>query len=80
MKNFIKKHWALIGLIIAFLVDHAFDILKNSGLTLVEVDLIKGLGVIIVGYFWNPKNDKKPTFFATAAVKSKGAILPSKGL
>ncbi len=81
MEKLLNKHWALIGLIVAFLVDHTFDILKNSGLTLIEVDLIKGLGVIIVGYFWNPSNDKKPTFSPSAASKKgKGAIVPSKGL
>lgn len=51
----IKKHWALIGIIIAFIVDHSFDILQNSGLSLTQIDLIKALGVIVVGYFWNPK-------------------------
>jgi hypothetical protein len=48
LKKLVAKHWALIGLIAAFIVDHSFDILKNSGLSLTEVDIIKGLGVIVV--------------------------------
>ena len=79
MKKFLKKHWALIGLIAAFLVDHTFDILKNSELSLIEVDLIKGLGIIIVGYFWNPAN-KKSSLSIASIEKGKGAIIPSKGL
>jgi hypothetical protein len=55
MKNFMKKNWALIGLIVAFFVDHSFDILKNSGLTELSIELIKGLGAIISGYYWTSK-------------------------
>lgn len=65
MKKFIKKHWALIGLVSAFVVDHVFDILKNSGLTATQVDLVQGLGVILVGYFWNPKPIKSTQKRAT---------------
>jgi hypothetical protein len=74
MKKFVKKHWALIGLIVAFIIDHSFDILKNSGLSITHIDLIKGFGVIMVGYFWNPKEQ------ATTLKKGNGAIIPSKGL
>jgi hypothetical protein len=81
LKKLVAKHWALIGLIVAFIVEHTFDILKNSGLSLTEVDLIKGLGVIITGYFWNPKTpsvNKMKT--SSASKKGSGAIIPSKGL
>lgn len=59
LKKLAKKHWALIGIIAAFIVDHSFDILKNSGLSLTQIDFVKGLGVVFVGYFWNPKNNNQ---------------------
>ncbi len=81
MKKFVKKHWALIGIVAAFIVDHSFDILKNSGLSIIHIDLIKGFGVIMVGYFWNPKTpsvNKMKT--SSASKKGSGAVIPSKGL
>jgi hypothetical protein len=81
LKKLVAKHWALIGLIAAFVVDHSFDILKNSGLSLTEVDLIKGLGVIVVGYLWNPKKSSINRLSATSAIeKGNGAVIPRKGL
>jgi hypothetical protein len=81
LKKLVAKHWALIGLIAAFIVDHSFDILKNSGLSLTEVDIIKGLGVIVVGYLWNPKKSSLKSLSATSAIeKGNGAVIPRKGL
>jgi hypothetical protein len=81
LKKLVAKHWALIGLIAAFIVDHSFDILKNSGLSLTEVDIIKGLGVIVVGYLWNPKKSSINSLSATSAIeKGNGAVIPRKGL
>lgn len=79
MKKILKKHWALIGLIIAFIVDHSFDILIDSGMTATQVDIFQGLGVLLVGYFWNPKPQLK-SIHKTTTSKEKGAIIPNKGL
>lgn len=59
MKKFLTKNWSLIGLIVGFMLDHSFDILKNSGLTLTQIDLIKGLGAIIAGYYWTSNHNVK---------------------
>jgi hypothetical protein len=81
LKKLVVKHWALIGLIAAFVVDHTFDILKNSELSLTEVDLIKGLGVIVCGYFWNPKKSLIKSMSTSSTIeKGDGAVIPRKGL
>ena len=59
MKTFIKKNWSLIGLIVGFLLDHSFDILQNSGLSHNMIDLIKGLGAIVAGYYWTSNHNVK---------------------
>lgn len=59
MKKFIKKNWSLIGLIVAFLVDKTFVILDNSGLSHDQIDIIKGLGAIVSGYYWTTKHNEK---------------------
>lgn len=60
MKDFIKKYWILIGLVLAFTLDHSFDILKGFGISELNIDLIKGLGTLIYGYFFTSKyNEKK---------------------
>jgi hypothetical protein len=44
-----------------FIVDHTFDILKNSGLSPLEIEFIKGLGAILYGklQLWKNQNFKK---------------------
>lgn len=59
MKNYIKKNWAIIGLIVAFAVDNTFDILKDSGLSITAQNLIKGIGAIIVANYWTSPHNKK---------------------
>lgn len=59
MKKFLTKNWSLIGLIVGFLLDHTFDILQNSGLTHNQIDLVKGLGAVISGYYWTSKHNEK---------------------
>lgn len=59
MKNFIKKYWVLIGMIMAFILDHSFDILKGFGLSELNIDLVKGLGTLIYGYFFTSKYNEK---------------------
>lgn len=77
MKKIIKKHWALLGLLATVYVDHAYDILSSSGLSESAIKLIHLSGVIIVGYFWNPKISQSHEL---SARRGNGAILPSKGL
>ena len=73
MRNFIKKNWSLIGFIIAFAIDNLFGILKNSGLSIETIELIKGFGAIISGYYWTTKHN-------VSLVKNNGggAVIPSK--
>jgi hypothetical protein len=71
MKEFLKKHWAFIGLIAGFLVDHYYDIMQNTGLPRNQIDLIYLFGVLVVGYFWNPKKGRR--------TKKGGAVIPDKG-
>jgi len=60
MKKFIVKYWVLIGMICAFTLDHSFDILKGFGLSDLNTDLIKGVGMLMYGYFFTSKyNNKK---------------------
>lgn len=59
MKNFLKKHWALIGFILAFLIDQNTGLLELLTENQVYQNLIKGLGAILLAYFW--KNENNPT-------------------
>ena len=59
MKKFIKKNWSIIGLIVAFMVNNAFQILETSGLSHTQIELIKGFGAIISGYYWTSNHNKK---------------------
>lgn len=59
MKKFIKKNWSIIGLIVAFMVNNAFKILENSGLSNTQIELVKGLGAIVSGYYWTSTHNKK---------------------
>jgi hypothetical protein len=60
LKKLVAKHWALIGLLAGVYVDHSFEILANSGLSDGTIKLIHLSGVVIVGYFWNPKKTEQP--------------------
>jgi hypothetical protein len=59
MKNFIKKNWSLIGLIVGFFIDNTFDILDGSGLTHNQIKLIQLFGAIISGYYWTSAHNVK---------------------
>lgn len=59
MKKIIKKYWVLIGMILAFVLDHSFDILKGLGLSDLITDLIKGMGMLVYGYFFTSKYNEK---------------------
>jgi hypothetical protein len=59
MKKFIKKNWSIIGLIVAFMVNNAFQILETSGLNHTQIELVKGLGAVISGYYWTTKYNEK---------------------
>jgi len=57
--NILKKHWALIGFILAFLVDQNTGLLDLLTENQVYQNLIKGLGAIILAYFWHTDNTEK---------------------
>jgi len=54
--NILKKHWALIGFILAFLIDQNTGLLDLLTENQVYQNLIKGLGAIILAYFWKNEN------------------------
>jgi hypothetical protein len=52
MKNFITKYWSLIGLVLAFALEHYLQILKGFKLSAENIELIKLFGALIYGYFF----------------------------
>ena len=55
----IKRHWPLIGFILAMLIDDQTGLLASLFHDQVVQNIIKGLGAILLAYFWNPAfNDK----------------------
>jgi hypothetical protein len=59
MKNFIKKYWILIGMIVAFTLEYTFDILNGFGLSALQIKFVEGLGALIYGYFFTSKYNAK---------------------
>lgn len=57
MKEFIKKHWALLGFILAFLIDQNTGIVELVTSNVTLQNLIKGLGAIFLAYFWKTENN-----------------------
>jgi hypothetical protein len=52
----IKKHWALIGFILAFALDTQFGVLESLIGSEQWVNIIRGLGAIVLAYFWQSEN------------------------
>lgn len=78
MKTFLSKNWALIGFIIAFLIDDQTGFLKSIIASENLVNVIKGIGAILLAYFWNtPKTnareiDPNQTFDNSDPIKPGG--------
>lgn len=53
MKKFLTKNWALIGFIIAFLIDDQTGFLKSIIASESLVNVIKGIGAVLLAYYWN---------------------------
>lgn len=53
MKKFLTKNWALIGFILAFLIDDQTGFLKSFIESETIVNVVKGIGAILLAYFWN---------------------------
>jgi len=60
MKNLIKKHWALIGFVVAFALDTQFGVLESLIGSEQWINIIRGLGAIVLAYFWKNNNVEKP--------------------
>ncbi len=60
MKNLIEKHWALIGFVVAFALDTQFGVLESLIGSEQWINIIRGLGAIVLAYFWNNNNVEKP--------------------
>ena len=59
MKTVIKKHWALIGFILAFVLDTQFQIIENFVNDPFWVNIIRGLGAVVLAKFWQNENSLK---------------------
>jgi hypothetical protein len=55
--NVIKKHWALIGFILSFALDTQFGLLESLIGSEQWVNIIRGLGAIVLAYFWQSSNN-----------------------
>lgn len=58
MKKIVLKNWPLIAFVFTFAIDHVFGILNNSGLSHMQIEFVKGLGVIAYGKLQLWKNNK----------------------
>lgn len=56
MTTFFNKHWALIGFILAFLLDAQFGFVAAIAPNEQVALLIHGVGAILLGYFWKTEN------------------------
>jgi hypothetical protein len=56
MKNFFKKHWALIGFVLAFTLDHQFQIIENFVNDPFWSNIIRGIGAIVLAKYWSTEN------------------------
>ncbi len=57
MKKLLKKHWALIGFVVAFLLDQNTGVIAKICQDEFCQNLFKGLGAIILSYFWQSNNN-----------------------
>lgn len=73
MKNFIKENWALFGFIFALLIDDNTGLIASVFSNPAIQNLVKGLGAILLAYYWNP------TQKASANKIGGGAVIPNKG-
>jgi phosphotransferase system glucose/maltose/N-acetylglucosamine-specific IIC component len=53
MKNWIKENWALIGFLLAFALDTQFGLLEAILGHGQWSNIIRGLGAIVLAYYWN---------------------------
>ena len=49
----LKKNWALIGFILAFLLDNQLGLVELITQNETWQEVIKGVGAILLAYFWN---------------------------
>lgn len=72
--NLIKKHWPLIGFILAMLIDDQTGLLASLFHDQVVQNVIKGLGAIILAYFWNPAFNDNVVKSASASIGDEDSI------
>lgn len=59
MKNFLVKNWILIGWILAFLLDQSTYAIEYITPDLNIQNLIRGVGALILSYYWTSKRNEK---------------------
>lgn len=59
IKLLIRKHWALIGFLVAYLINEKTKILDLLFTNKIIVEAIKGIGAILLAYYWTGPYNKK---------------------
>ena len=59
MKKVIKKHWALIVWIMAFIFDRQNEFVEVLVKDPVLIKMVYGIGSILLSYFWGRELNKK---------------------
>jgi lipid-A-disaccharide synthase-like uncharacterized protein len=72
MKTFFKKNWALIGFIIAFLLDQNTGFISKVVPDTYWQNFIRGLGSLLLAYFWKNQNN-----FLNSKIRTKPRAVKS---
>ena len=56
MKTILRKHWALLGFILTFLLDQQTGFIAQIVTDAYWQNFIKGLGSLLLAYFWKNQN------------------------
>jgi hypothetical protein len=75
IKKWIKKNWALIGFVLAFILEQKTGIIGKLFPDPVWQETVKGLGGILLAYYWNSADN-----IDRLSKKGPGAGTPSHGL
>lgn len=55
MKKFLKKYWVVISFVLSFILDAQYQILEHFITDLFWLNIVKGLGALVLAYFTGNK-------------------------
>lgn len=70
MTNFIKKYWVFIAWLLAFVLDNQYGILEHFIKDVFWINVIKGLGAVILAYMTNNKLASKDGDIGGGGIKN----------